>query len=466
MDRSRKHNLKPGTLVGEGHHFRVRFASLGGVILAFFLLAAGPVGSVQAASVVLKIRAINPSKTEKQPVEVKSFLPKPAVPADVVDTAGLDMAYDVASKTYYVRKTVELDPGQTRTFEVQLKDIWIIPEATLTGMDQHASALSAALKGTAQGDTATRLGGVLAEGVKGVLERQNAFAVGVAKPIDHIRAYEFNMEALERIRRDIGMLENLAIAAGKDPGKLMGVSRVAPPPEPGRGVGGTSDVVVIHIKVTNPSLTEKKSIPLRRDFPSEVQPTDVIDAGGLQIGFDGAKGICYAFLEAVDLGPQESKVFDLKLRNPWAEAADWVPRIEARARELSDIAKQTAAYKSVIQDIEAVLQELAAVKEEKVPGVMNEDYVAFSRRKAETLRGLEGRLMRLEELFQPHDKPQKVFDAPVLNVQSPSRQTTWMIIYIILGFLALVSLLFYLRWYGKSKAEKSEGAVVEQGKRE
>ncbi len=463
---SRKHNLKPGTVVGECRHFRARFAVWGRVVLVFSLLSAGFASSVHAASVVLKIRAINPSKTEKQPVEVKSFLPKPAVPADVVDTAGLDMAYDVASKTYYVRKTVELDPGQTRTFEVQLKDIWIIPEATLTEMEQHASALSAALKGTAQSETATRLGGVLAEGVKGVVERQNAFAVGAAKPIDHIRAYEFNMEALERIRRDIGMLENLAIAAGKDPGKLMGASRVAPPPESGRGEGGTGDVVVIHIKVTNPSLTEKKSIPLRRDFPSEVQPTDVIDAGGLQIGFDGAKGVCYAFMDAVDLAPQESKVFDLKLRNPWAGADDWVPRIETRARELSDIAKRTEAYKSVIQDIEAVLRELEAVKVEKAPGVMNEDYVAYSRRRAETLRGLEGRLMRLEELFQPHGKPQNVFDAPVLNVKPPSRQTTWMIIYIILGFLALVSLLFYLRWYGKSKAEKSEGAGAEQGKRE
>lgn len=461
-----KHNRKPGIVPCRRRRLEGGGWACCAAVPVLFLLLAGLSGSVQAASVVLKIRAINPSKTEKQPVEVKSFLPKPATPADVVDSAGLDLAYDVTSKAYYVRKTVELEPGQTRTFEVQLKDIWIIPDATLAEMTEHATVLAAALKGTGQGDTAVRLGGVLADGLKGVNERQNASAVGAVKPIDHIRAYESNMEALERIRRDMGMLENLAIAAGKDPGKLMGASRSAPPIESNRGESSTGDVVIIHIKVTNPSLTEKKTVPLRREFPSEVRPTDIIDAGGLQIGFDGARNVCYAFEEAIELAAQESKVFDVKLRNPWAGADGWAPRLEARAKELGDIARRTEAYKSVVQDIEAVLKELAAVKDEKGPGVLNEDYVAFARKKAETLRGLEARLMRLEELFQPHEKPQDIFGAPVLNVKSPSRQTTWMIIYIILGFLAVVSLLFYLRWYGKSKAEKSEETVVEQGKRE
>ena len=149
------------------------------------------------------------------------------------------------------------------------------------------------------------------------------------------------------------------------------------------------------------------------------------------------------------------RTFDVKLINPWAGVGDWVPRLEARAKELSDAATSAAVYTSVVHDIDVIMQELAVVKDDKGPGVMNEEYVAYSRRKAENLRGLEGRLMRLEELFQPREKPLNLV-APMLSVEKPNKQTTWMIIYIILGFLAVVSLLFYVRWYGKSKAEKSE----------
>jgi hypothetical protein len=423
-------------------------------LLLVWILAGVTGGISQADTLAVKIRAINPSKIEKQSVTVKSFLPAPATPADVIDAAGLDIAYDIAAKTYYVHKVIELDPGQTRTFEVKVRDIWVVPESVLDEMAQHVSVLMAALKGTAQGDTAEQLNGVLTEGMKAVKERQNAYVVGVVKPIEHIRAYESNMEALTRIRRDIGMMENLVIAAGKDPGKLLGASRVLPPASNGVE-GSTGNVVIVHIKVTNPSPTEKRTIPLRRDFPIEVKPTDVIDAGGLQIGFDSVKNVCYAFSDTIDLAPQESKVFDVKLINPWGGIDEWILKLEARAKELSELTKTTEAYTSVVHDIELVIKELIAVKAEKVPDVVNEEYVASVRRKTEALKGIESRLIRLEELFQPREKPQDIFGAPILNVKSPSRQTTWMIIYIILGFLAVVSLMFYLRWFGKGKAEKS-----------
>jgi hypothetical protein len=39
-------------------------------------------------------------------------------------------------------------------------------------------------------------------------------------------------------------------------------------------------------------------------------------------------------------------------------------------------------------------------------------------------------------------------------IKPPSRKTTWIIIYIILGFLGIMSLLFFLRWFGRSKMEQ------------
>ena len=70
------------------------------------------------------------------------------------------------------------------------------------------------------------------EALKAVTERQRAFAVGTVKPIDHIRAHETNLQSLDQIRKDIGTLENLAIAAGKDPGRILGASQLPPPEMP------------------------------------------------------------------------------------------------------------------------------------------------------------------------------------------------------------------------------------------
>jgi cytoskeletal protein RodZ len=46
-------------------------------------------------------------------------------------------------------------------------------------------------------------------------------------------------------------------------------------------------------------------------------------------------------------------------------------------------------------------------------------------------------------------EPKVGFSAP-----PPNPKTTWMIIWIILGFLAFLSLVFFFRWYSKTKAEK------------
>jgi hypothetical protein len=41
----------------------------------------------------------------------------------------------------------------------------------------------------------------------------------------------------------------------------------------------------------------------------------------------------------------------------------------------------------------------------------------------------------------------------MMDIPRPDRRTTWVIIYIILAFLALFSLAFFFRWYGRTKAE-------------
>jgi hypothetical protein len=425
---------------------------LGSAFLAAWVLSYPGLLPVSAATLTLKLRAINPSQTETQRAPVKAYLPRPATPADVVNAGELVLAYDIASKAYYVSKDVDLMPAETRTFEVVINDIWTTPESQFTEWVTHVGKLAGALRGTEQAETAARMKGVLEEAIKGVQDRQASAAVGLVRPVEHIRAFEANQEALDRIRRDLGMLENLVIAAGKDPGTILGAPKAAPAADSER-LRNSNDVVTIRIKVTNPSLTETRKIPLKREFPVEVKPADVVDAGGLQVGFDAAKGLTYAYLEDVELAPRESRTFEVTVRNPWSGQPGKLPLLQERLGQLMKITEGAPEHKAVRDRAQALLGSLAALKEQKAPAAMNEQYVAFARAQGEAVRDLEAGVMRLEELFQPREKPYR-YGVPMMDVPRPDRRTTWVIIYIILGFLAAFSALFFLRWYGRSKAEK------------
>lgn len=420
--------------------------------LVFLLL--GDLRTARAETLVLKVRAINPSAVERQKVEVKAYLPKPARAEDVVNAGELEVAYDVHQDAYYVHKEVELDPKQVKTFEVILRDVWVIAEEELSTAGAHAVALATALRGTEERDSAEQLRAAIEANLKALRERQEANRVSVAKPLEHIRAYETNLEVLERVRKDLALLENLAIAVGKDPEKILGAPALAPPAERANLPRGTN-VLLLRIQVRNPSLTTRKTVPVRRELPAEIKPADVVDAGGLQVGFDAGRGVCYVYLDDVELDPQGMREFEVRLRNPWAANRARVAELRARTTNLLGVARTTEAFKSVSDLAQEVLRGLDKIERQPVPGVLNEEYVAFFRAQAQDLNQLESQMLRLEELFQPREKPLRI-EAPILDIQRPSRRTTWGIIYLVLIFLAVISLLFFLRWYGRSKAERLE----------
>ena len=419
----------------------------------FSLLGSGVV-ACYAASIVLKIQAINPSPTEKQVVEARKMLPKFAGPDDVIELGNFKIGYDVVNKAHYVYQSVEVPPGTSLVFEVRLKDIWNVPPETLQEAGDHARLLADSLKGTDQMETGLRLQGLVDQNLKSIKDRQESAAIGMGRPVvDHIATYESNLQILQQLRKDMGVMENLVIAAGKDPRKILGAAQVPPPSDAGSATA-TGSVVVIKFKVTNPSLTQKKSIDIRRDLAAEIKPSDIAGAGGLLVGFDSVKSVTYVYTNKLELEPNGSREFSVQVRNPWAGLPAKLGRLQTRANELYALAKGTKAYESVESDIKSVVDELQSLAQVKAPEGMNEQYVVYARKQSVELSRIEGRVMRVEELFQPREKPQDIFGAPMLNVKPPSRRSTWIIIYSILGFLGMVSLLFYLRWYGKTKAEQ------------
>lgn len=424
------------------------------VILAGLLMVAAGwmprAGHAETRSTVaLRISVVNPLDRE-QTKEVRSNLPAGIGADDVLDTGGLELRYDISQDRFYVYGLVNLEPRQRRDFQVTMRDVWVLPEATFTAIEAQAARLTELLGDTPQAATAAEKARTIQEDTMALRRRQARYSIAAgARAADHIRAYHIHRATLDEIRRRLGQLENLALGEGLDPGRLLGTLAHAPRPalDPEEPLpDGREAVMRITVRNTSPDLP--RTVTLRRDLPREIKPRDVLDAGGLEVAVDPSRGgIVYMLLDDLELEPAETRHFEVRLRDRWNVHQPRLDALEAVASRLLEQVRGMRDYPSVASYLEEVMADIQAIRAEPVPETLNDRYVAFFRARGERLDELAEKIGRVEAALRPGEREQRLgFD-----VRPPDPKTTWMIIYIILGFLGTVSLLFFLRWYGKER---------------
>jgi len=414
-----------------------------------FLAAWGMPAS--GATVRLRITVVNPRETN-QVADVRANLPARVGTNDVVSWGGLDWGYDTRNDIYYVHKKVELGPKEGRVFDIDIRDIWTIEPGEIDGINRHAGALVDKLRGAEVHATATELQKLIEKNLADILERQDKFAIGPGvEAIQHINAYETNLGMLRRVKRDVGMIENLVLGTGQDIGEMVGESKLLAKPERGEDSEPAEyKTAIMEFTVVNPSVSEKKQAVVRESLPEEVKIYDVLEAGELEVGADYNTGMCYVYKEGIDLAPGEKKTFRVTIRDKWDVNGPRVASLIASASNLLYRVEVRGRYKGVEEAISGVLGGLLEIRGEEGPTAVNDAYVAFFREQTARVDILEQKLRRVEAALRPIERKSKWGFA----VQAPSKKTTWLIIYIVLGFLGFFSVLFFLRWYGKSKSEK------------
>jgi len=405
--------------------------------------------SVFADKVILKIQVGNPAP-RSQSKEIKVNLPAGVGTNEIISLDGLDLGYDIKKDLYYVYKKIDLEPQQIlQPFNVEFKDIWVLPEETLNGLQNHIDGMIEKLKGKEQEKTAqelrTEITKLLAT-IK-ISQEQNSIKAGV-KTIQHIRAYESNLAEMDAARKFIGRMENLVLATGQDPGRLEGDPKGAPTPK--RDIEMKPQdykTVIMRITMKNVSAVERKD-SLARDLPTEIKANDILDSAGLDVRTDMKPGICCIYSPSVVLAPNETKVFDVKIRDKWNVNFPRFQYLRTTATNVLTRASAKSKFKSIEDMLQQLVAELDALEKDVAPSELNDKYVAFFRHQASKLDVIEQKINRVETALKPFE-PKVGFNAP-----PPNPKTTWMIIWIILGFLAFLSLVFFFRWYGKTKAEK------------
>ncbi|MDA1045233.1 MAG: hypothetical protein O3C57_08435 [Verrucomicrobia bacterium] len=412
--------------------------------LVLSTLLAGP---VCAGKIVLRVQAGNPSELPQR-VQLKSNLPAGVSTNHLLSLGGLEVGYDIKHDVYFVHKDVELAGKEIAVFDVEIDDIWVIDSANLDAMGQHINDMVEKLSGFPTLESAMSLQVQIESDISEIRKRQaeNAISAG-RKAIDHIRAYEANVQALKRVKIDLGRVENLVLAQGVDPGAFMGVDLHSASLSTRDAYKMEQDrVAIIRIAVRNKSKTSSRPIRLKRELPPEVRMEDVLDPDGLEVGMDAEAGVAYLFSERIELEPDQRKIFTVKIRDRWNVNEPRIAGMLIEATNSLVTVTTKGGFKGLEESLTEVVEGLKRIQAEVGPTTVNQTYVAFYRDQAQRLDDLEIKLNRVRMAIPKIHKNQRIGQ----KIKPPSPKTTWLIIYLIIGFLGLFSLLFFLRWYRRS----------------
>lgn len=174
------------------------------LILSIFLIIL-LLGKAEA-SIVLKIMAVNPSKEQIQTVPVKAYLPKETKPEDIVDKSDLEIVYDTQQGSYYAYGEYLLKPSEMVEKEIELRDIWVIPNSEIESLRLEVIKMQDLLKNTEFAERIAFLKNSVESKLNQIIESQKG---SPPNPERHISDYRENLKILETVKADLALARSL-----------------------------------------------------------------------------------------------------------------------------------------------------------------------------------------------------------------------------------------------------------------
>ena len=453
----------------------------------------------ESGSVKLKMVVANPSDTEARTIPVKSYLPKGVKPEDIIDKGNFQVSYDFELSLYYIYQEVLLQPKESITLELVMKDIWIVADEEIKAVKDHVNKIMNILQPTPYYNQAKPLADNIIDRLDKIVETQNSLGMSTEEKLSK---YETNVTLLKESKKDLSVLEDLAIETGGLPsGKLFGESPESPA-EP-RIESSELDIeklgtIKFKIELSNPS-ADTKVVPLKYYLPVEVKPEYIIDKGGLEVAYDYQKGIHYCYKNDISLAPQEKKEFVVGVKDVWVIPEEQIQTLKAHAIKLMDMLKDSE-YREPAgflgNKIVGELDNIIAIQNN--PKVSVERHIGDYRTNLARFDNVRKDVAKLERLvIQAGGSPGvtlavkdiksrggegiglgkgkagpgaggalrgakglEMVGKSIFRGKAPDITTSWKIIWIIVGFLAAMSFLFFILWWVQIK--KSEGKKQEK----
>lgn len=181
----------------------------------FFLLSSLGLSSLDAATIKMRIVVVNPSETKTQTKSIKNYLPKEITMKDIKDPGELEIEYDESQGMFYAFKNdIQLAPGETKSYELVMDDVFMVSEDTLKGIRGRTDHLMGQFKDKPYFDQADAIAKSIYSRLDGISKTQNDTTVNRQQ---HIAYYRDNLGTLSAVKDDLEKLEKLVSKVGGSP---------------------------------------------------------------------------------------------------------------------------------------------------------------------------------------------------------------------------------------------------------
>lgn len=409
--------------------------------LCFFLILT----KAYASDLFINILTVNGTEKTKNK-EINHPLPKELAAEDIIDTAGLQLDYDVNQGGYVIKGSVQLKPKETKTFKIRVRDIWKIEQAQVDDIKDQIDQSLERLKNTDYYQIGQVKKESLLQRLDYILAEQAKYADNIDKRVDKFRTYA---DEIKNIRHD-----SMSIKYWR-----------AKPPS-----AESSKIINYVIEVDNP---KDKTVTKEDQYylPAEVKPEYMAELQGFDVKYDPEKKQSY-LIQKIELKPGEKKVFKVGIIDVWNISQTDIDNLKDRAQKAFKLLEKTnyaVSAQYLVANIKANLEKIETsqsiqreIKEHISAYRTNMKYFESAKNDVESLEELLEAVRETLERSQLKNVLQKIKALRSVSEISkavfgkkPSINNTQKIILITIIFVALFTTAHYIYWGIRSKAAKS-----------
>ena len=391
--------------------------------------------SAFAESVAININASNATDKSKEKMEVRQDLPREIKKDDVIDAGGLNVVYDEEKTIYYVTTQVDLGPKETKTYKVVVRDVWNIPVEEidfLSGQADHR------LKGLESGEhyqIAKPFRDRVVAQAEEIKTQQTAQKGDISARID---SYRVNSQRLSDIRQAVTLTEDF----------IKEAERYADFEKDNR-------TMKFIIDSKNPSEGKAEGTEISRYLPQGIRPDNIIEPQGFELKYDNEKKLFY-LTQKVDFEPGEQKKFEVVISDLWHIPEPKLDGLDEATQTISLKVVGTEYDKLAAYLVLEIKKYISEIKQSQKEAVTPEDKIAVYAVNMQKMEAIQQKINQLRKMVEDIENKKTKKISEVIKSVTPDVATTWKLIYATIGFLAAISMFFYILWWGQAKAKQGQ----------
>ncbi|MBF0386513.1 MAG: hypothetical protein HQL20_01495 [Candidatus Omnitrophica bacterium] len=412
------------------------------------LIIAGCVNlSLASAAVIINVLAVNGTETA-QDKDIRFSLPGEIKPSDIVDPAGLEVDYDIKDAGYFLHGKCLLQPKESRTFKVKIRDVWRISNEKIADIRQNIEQGFNEMGAERSAENGQQLKEKLIAKLDYVLSEQSQATGSIDQRID---TYRSHLQTLEDINTKAKYIDYWRSDAQDQESKK---------------------IINYVLEVSNP--TDKlKKVKQQHFLPLEVRPEDVVDRQGYEIRFDENKQAPFLFKEE-DLGANEKKNIRIGIRDVWFVPQKDIDFIKERSTNVYaslQASEFSGTAKTLFNEITNNLELISSLQAMQQPDI--QQHIGAFRINQKRLAQTRSDCVALEKLLAQHRA--KLEKSKIKNVmqkiqsmkslarvsqaifdKKPTVNAAWKIIGSVMIFLALFTFIHFITWFLRTAKEKKQ----------